>query len=72
VVQAAVQYFTPDHPAVARSVRGKLMKLRGELAEQLAAGYAQDWADYNKRAGVIRGIDDALKICEEMENEERR
>lgn len=67
MVAGNVRYYTSDHPQIHRTVRGALEKRRRELVEQIASGTAQDWGDYNKRTGVIRGIDEALQICIEAE-----
>jgi hypothetical protein len=67
----AFQLYSLDHPQVARTLRGKLLARKVELVGQMAAGNAQDFADYKQRVGVIRGIDEALAICEEIEKEER-
>lgn len=66
---SAVRMFVPEHPAIARTVRGKLERRRAECAEQLAAGLAQDLSDYKHRSGVIRGIDEAIQMCIDTENE---
>lgn len=66
---SAVRFYTPEHPNLARGLRGKLMKERINLVAQLAEGNAQDWADYNKRVGVIRGLDNAIAACDETESE---
>ena len=42
---------------------------RKELIEQMATGYAQDWADYRERVGTVKGLDTALALCDEVEKE---
>lgn len=72
MAMGSVRYFTSDSPAIGRTVRGKLERRRAELVAQLSEGFAQDWADYNRRAGVVRGLDEALQICIEVETELNR
>lgn len=60
---SAVHYFAPEHPQIARTLRGKIEKERRDLVAQLADGFAQDWGDYKHRAGVIKGLDLALQLC---------
>ena len=64
---SSVQYFAPDHPRLTITVRAKLEKRRGDLLEQLLMPLTTD--DYNRRAGIIRGIDEAIQCCVETEDE---
>jgi hypothetical protein len=59
--------FAPDHPALAISMRGRLEKRRKELLEELIL--SQDWADFSRRRGLIVGIDEALRFCEDIQKE---
>ena len=65
---SAIRLFASEHPALARTVRGKLEKRRAELATQVADGFANDWANYRERVGAIKGIDEAIQFCIEIEN----
>ena len=65
----AVHYFIPNSPMVARTLRQKLVALRHQYGENLMYGAAEDWADYRHRVGIIRGITDAIAVCEEIEKE---
>lgn len=65
----AVRLFSPEHPALPRTMRAKLEKRMAELSGQLGGGYAQDWSDYKHRAGVIAGLNEAYDICAEVEKE---
>lgn len=67
----AFHLYALDHPQLARTLKGRLMKRKHELALQMADGYAQDFADYKHRAGVIAGISEAISMCDEIEKEER-
>lgn len=66
---SAVRFFSPDAPQLARTLRGKLEAQRRDLAAQIADGYAQDWADYKHRVGVIKGIDEAIQQCITIESD---
>ena len=63
-----------DSPKVARTVKAKLEARRQELALPIIYGQANDWADYQRRVGVLQGIDEALRVCDDIEKEaeERR
>jgi hypothetical protein len=64
---SAVRFFAVDHPAVAGTVRARLERYRKELVE---TGYmATDWGDFKFRAGRLRGVDDAIQHCLDVENE---
>lgn len=39
--------------------------------QYLTSGSAQDWGDYQRRVGVLEGIDEALHVCEDIEKAER-
>lgn len=64
---SAVRLFAPEHPSLARTLRGKLEQHRATLGEALISGYASDWGDYNKRVGVILGISTAIAFCSDAE-----
>ena len=66
---SSVQYFAPDHPRLTITVRSKLEMRRAELLEQLLMPLTGD--DYQRRAGIIKGIDEAIQFCIETENELR-
>lgn len=66
---SAVNIYGLDHPRLARTVKAKLEKLKAETL--LALPCAQGWDDFNKRVGQIRGIEDAIALCEQTEKEER-
>ncbi len=58
-----------DTPRVARTIRGKLEKRKAELADFIVHGQIMDWADYKRRVGVLEGIDEALRVCDDIEKE---
>ncbi len=65
----ALRLFALDHPHVARTLRGKLMKRQAELVAQIGAGLAEDFPDYKGRVGVIRGLQEAIDLCEQTNKE---
>lgn len=66
---SAIRLFAPDHPALAVTVRARLEKERNSQIEQMATGYAQDWGDYKQRVGIVKGLDEAIQICLNVEQE---
>ena len=64
---SAVRLYAPDHPALAITVRARIEQRRKELIEQLM--FPVDWADYNRRAGTVRGLEAALELVDEVEKE---
>lgn len=68
----ALRIFPVDHPAVARTLGAKLAKRRSEFAEQIALGNAEDFPDYRERVGFIRGLKEAIDLCEAVEREHQR
>lgn len=61
-----------DHPALPSNVKSKLQKRIAELGGQISDGYAQDWADYQLRVGVLRGLSEAIDLCDKTEQELNR
>lgn len=68
----AFRTFAIDTPQVARTLRARLAERVGDYAVQLSGGYAQDFADYKQRVGVIDGLKMAIEICDEMIKEEHQ
>ena len=65
--RSPVQFFTYDHPLLARTLKGKLELERRKLIDALGSSYAQDWPDYKYRTGVIAGLKEAIDLCIEEE-----
>ena len=63
---SAVTLFAPEHPRLANTVKAKLEKRRAELLEGILT--IPDDA-MPQRAHQIRGIDEAIQICIETEDE---
>ena len=66
----AVRLYASDHPALTNTVRAKLVKRRVELFETTVLA-AQNWADFTERRGLIRGLDEAIALCEQAEKDYR-
>ena len=66
---AAFNVYSLDSPQVARTIKQRLEKRRAELAAPLVAGAVSDWPDYQRRVGVLEGIDEALRVCDVLEQE---
>jgi hypothetical protein len=69
MADSAVRFFQVEHPQVARTVKAKLEAARKNAAAQIVDGYAQDWADYKHRVGVIAGLDIGIQACIDAEAE---
>jgi hypothetical protein len=39
------------------------------LQSYILTGDVMDWADYRRRVGVLEGIDEALRVCDDLEKE---
>ena len=61
--------FALDNPQGLRTIRAKIGRIKADRIGQLA--YAQDWPDYKRKQGVIEGLDEALRVCDEIEQAER-
>jgi hypothetical protein len=68
----AFRTFALDTPFTARTLHAKLEKQKDDLSAQVADGWAKDWADYNRRVGVIEGLEIAMSICVDVEKQERQ
>lgn len=51
-----------DHPALSRNLLRDLQAERAKHYEGLIS--AKDWADFEKRRGLIHGIESAIALCE--------
>lgn len=59
-----VGFQQDDHPALSRNLLRDLQTERAKAAEELIL--AKDWADYEKRRGLVHGIDQAIFLCTEV------
>jgi hypothetical protein len=58
-----VAFEIDDHPNLARNLERDLQASKASSIEGLTA--AKDWADFQKRRGVIEGLDTAIFLCQE-------
>lgn len=60
--------YALDSPQTVRTIRNKLQKLKADRSSDLQ--FAQDWSDFKRRVGEIQGLDEALRVCDEIEKAE--
>ena len=59
-----------DTPRAARTIRARLEKRQGEIAALIARGVGiNGWDDYKHQVGVLEGLDEALRVCDDIEKE---
>lgn len=51
-----------DHPALSRNLLRDLQTEHAKLVEELIL--ASDWADFEKRRGLISGVQTAIHLCQ--------
>lgn len=66
---APVAFFVPDHLVIVRTLRMKLLDVLDN--ETLHLKDAQDWEDFKQRLGRVQGIETALRILTETEQDMR-
>lgn len=66
---SAVKFFTYESPQVVKTLILKLEAAKLRESGNIARGLAQDWGDYRNRVGYIKGISEAIDICEELTKE---
>ena len=57
-----VGFQADDHPALSRNLLRDLQTERAKHYEGLIS--AKDWPDFEKRRGLIHGIETAIALCE--------
>ena len=57
-----VSLTSDDHPALSRNLLRDLQAERAKHYESLIS--AKDWADFEKRRGLIHGLEAAIALCE--------
>lgn len=70
-MSSGFEVFALDHARDIRTIRKKLEMIRARCCEDILSGSVSDWADYQRRVGVLDGIDQALQACGEIERAER-
>jgi len=61
--------FALDHPQAVRTLRMKLERRRADRLSELIV--SQDWPDFKERVGILKGLDEALQDCDDIEKAER-
>lgn len=67
----AVRLYATDSPYASRTLKAKLIESQRNLAQQIVDGFAADWADYKARVGHIKGLGEAIQICDQIDQDER-
>jgi hypothetical protein len=57
-----VAFEIDDHPNLARNLERDLQTSKAASIEGLTA--AKDWGDFQRRRGVIEGLDIAISLCQ--------
>jgi hypothetical protein len=63
------EVYALDSPQAARTIRAKLERRKVVLSGFILSGDVTDWPDYRRRVGVLEGIDEALRVCDDLEKE---
>ena len=61
--------YALDSPREIRTFKAKLEEVRNHKAALILSGVAIDWAEYKRLVGVLEGIDEALRVCDDLEKE---
>jgi hypothetical protein len=61
--ETVVEMIHDDHPALSRNLLRDLQAERAKHYEGLIS--AKDWADFEKRRGLLHGIEAAIALCVE-------
>ena len=65
------QVYSLDTPRDARTIRKRLEDEREAAASIIATPNAiKSWDDYQRRVGVLEGLDTALRVCDEVVEKE--
>jgi hypothetical protein len=54
-----------------RTLRQKIDIRKVDLAKEIASGLVSDFVDYRYRIGFLNGLDEAIRLIDEMEKTER-
>ena len=66
---AGFHVYALDHPQHIRRIAVQITRMREEQMLQLASGVAKSFEDYRERIGRLKGLADALALCEDVEEE---
>jgi hypothetical protein len=65
VVSEVVSFEQEDHPALSRNLLRELREERTKWYDGLIA--SKDWADFERRRGLVNGFDTAIALCKQAE-----
>ena len=68
---SAIRFFPGDHPAVLSTARARIEQRKKEFIEALVGGFAKEFADYRQRVGEIVGLNLALELLDQAEQDMR-
>lgn len=68
---APVRFYIDDDARLPKTVKSGLLQLLRVTGEQVAGGYPQDWGAYRQQVGYIKGLEAAIGLCEEADEEFR-
>lgn len=57
-----VAFEQDDHPSLSRNLERDLGAARADQVEGFTS--AKDWADFQKRRGIVEGLDLAISLCQ--------
>lgn len=63
--QYPVAFVQDDHPNLARNLERELEVSRANQVEGFIS--AKDWPDFQKRRGVVEGLDLAIALCQNQQ-----
>lgn len=62
--------YALDSPKAIRTYKDRVEKRRAEFVQIIATPNAvKDWDEYKRLVGVLEGIDEALRVCDDLEKE---
>jgi hypothetical protein len=64
-----IRLYAEDDHRLPRTVERELMEMRASLIAGLAEGAAKDFADYRDKVGEIRGLSNAISICQDAKKQ---
>lgn len=69
MAQSAVSFFSLDNPRLSRTLKARLQEEIDRQAVLIISGNAPDYASYKERIGELRGLRQAIHICDELEKD---
>lgn len=65
IPKPVVAFEQDDHPSLARNLERELVSSRANHVEGFTS--AKDWPDFQKRRGIVEGIDIAIALCQNQQ-----